>query len=166
MVNTRNIIITVLVLVAGIAAYILLSDSEENRIKKRLWDLGETFQKKPGETPLLAASKAGKVRDYFSKTSYINVPAYNFSQDVVRRDLPGYVLQARAPYASLGVKFEDLVISLPSENKAELSTTVVVTGKIPSGERTRDIQEMRCRLQKIENEWLIREVEVVQVLEK
>lgn len=166
MVNAGKIIIAVLVLAAGIAAYILISDSEEDHIKKRLRVLGETFQKEPGETAISAAAKAGKVRNYFTETSHIIVPAYNFSQDVVRKDLPAYVLQARAPYVSLAVDFADFVISLSSENRAELLTTVVVTGKIPSGKRTRDIQEVRCRLQKIENEWFIREIEMVQVLEK
>jgi hypothetical protein len=166
MVSARKIIIAVFLLAAGIAAYILFSASEEDRIKKRLRALGETFQKEHGETPLLAASKAGKVRNYFTETSHISMPAHHFSQDVVRRDLPGYVLQARAPYASLVVDFADFVISLPSKSEAGLSVTVVVTGKVPSGQRTRDIQEVRCQLQKIEDEWLIRAVEVVQVLEK
>jgi hypothetical protein len=166
MVSAGKIIIAVLLLAAGVAAYILFSNSEEERIKKRLRILGEIFQKEPGETLLLAASKAGKVRNYFTETSHVIVPAYHFSRDVARRDLPGYVLQARASYASLVVHFADFVISLPSESKAELSTTVVVTGKLPSGQRTRDIQEVRCRLQKIENQWFIRAVEVVQVLEK
>ena len=161
MVSAGKIIIAVLLLAAGVAAYILFSNSEEERIKKRLRILGEIFQKEPGET-----SKAGKVRNYFTETSHVIVPAYHFSRDVARRDLPGYVLQARASYASLVVHFADFVISLPSESKAELSTTVVVTGKLPSGQRTRDIQEVRCRLQKIENQWFIRAVEVVQVLEK
>ncbi len=166
MVNTRNVVIAVLVLAAGAAAYILFSDSEEARIRKRFRVLGETFQKDAGETQFASALKADSVRDFFTETSNINAPAYAFSRDVARKDLPGYILPMRAQYASLSVDFTDFVIAFPSENMADVVVTATVTGKIYSGENTRDIQEMSCRLQKVEDTWLLREIEMVQVLEK
>lgn len=166
MVNTKKIITAVFILAAAATALILFSDSEEERIKKRLQRLGETIQKDPGETQLPAAKKAGKVKDYFTESSRIQIPAYNFSRDVTRKNLPGYVLQARSYYTSLEVDFKDFTIVFPAEYQAELSVTVMVKGRGPSGEYTRDVQELSCRLQKIENEWFIQEIEIVQVLEK
>jgi len=166
MVSTRNIIIAVLLVAAGAAAFILLSDSEEAIIKKRFQALGDTFAKEAGESKLLAASKAGKMREFFTETSRIHVSMYDFSRDVARKDLPGYVLQARAGYASLSVDFTDYTVLIVSDTEAEVSLTATVTGKLPTGERTRDIQELSCRLRKEEDLWRIREIEMVEVLER
>lgn len=166
MVNTRTVIIAIIVLAVGVGAYILLSESEEDRIKKRLHTLGEILHKKPGESPILAASKAGKVQKYFTETCNVRVQAYNFSENVLQGELSRYTLRARAAYDSLKVDFKDFVIALPSENQAELTVTVMVTGKMSSNEQTRDTQEVSCRLEKNEEEWFIREIEIVQVLEK
>lgn len=166
MVNTKNIIIVLMVLTAGVAAYILLSDSKETRIRKRFRALGETFQKDAPEAPLLAASKAGKVKDFFAEISHIDAPAYSVSRDVARKEIPGYILQARSRYASLFVDFTDYAMVFPSDSLVDVSVTVTVTGELRSGERTRDIQEMSCRLQEVEDDWIFQEVEMVEVLEK
>ena len=72
----------------------------------------------------------------------------------------------RAQYSQMTLKFYDYSIDFPAKDTANVSVTKALRGKLTSGEYVEDINELSCKLKKIDDFWLITEIEVVEVLEK
>ncbi len=64
------------------------------------------------------------------------------------------------------MEFYDFVIGFPEEGFADVNVTARMTGKLTTGEYVDDIHELKCKLKKTEDIWLLREIEVVEVLKK
>jgi len=162
----KYIIITGIVLATTIAAFITISHSEEAKIRKQFKYLAQKMKKTSGEITLTSAAKANKIRELFTETCSIHAPAYSFSQDISSQDLPSLVMATRSPYSKISLKFHDLVIDFPEEDRADVNLTAHMTGKRKNGDYSRGIHELKCKLKKIEDTWLLSEIEMVEVLEK
>jgi hypothetical protein len=102
----------------------------------------------------------------FVDTCTVHAPAYSFSRDISTQDLPPLVLTARSRYSEISLEFYDFVIEFPQEGTAEVNLTARIEGTLTTGAYVDDVHELRCKLQKTEDIWLLKEIEVVQVLEK
>jgi hypothetical protein len=154
------------VLVAVIATFMIVSDSEEAKVKKQFKYLAQKMKKTPGEVTLASAVKANKIRDLFTETCTIHAPAYSFSQDISSQDLPTLVMASRSPYSKISLKFHDFAIDFPEKDRADVNLTAYMTGKRKTGESSNGIHELKCKLRKIKNTWLLKEIEMVEVLKK
>jgi len=63
-------------------------------------------------------------------------------------------------------KFYDFVIDFSEQDTARVNLTESMEGKLKTGEFIEDIHELKCQLQKIEDIWRLKEIEVVEVLRK
>jgi hypothetical protein len=62
--------------------------------------------------------------------------------------------------------FHDLNITLLQEGKAEVLLTAMVKGKWRTGADLQDVYEVGCALQEVEKEWLLKDIEVIEVLKR
>jgi hypothetical protein len=164
--KVKYIIIAGTVLLATIAAFIIFSHSEEAKVKKQFKYLAQKMKKAPGEITLTSAAKANKLRDLFTETCSIHAPAYSFSKDISSQDLPVLVMATRSPYKIISLKFHDFVIDFPERDLADVNLTAHMTGKRKTGEYSDGIHELKCKLRKIKDTWLLKEIEMVEVLKK
>lgn len=164
--KVKYVIIPGVVLVAGIIAFIVFSQSEEARIKKQFKSLAEKMKKAPEETQLISAAKANRIKEWFTGTCTIHAPAYSFSRDISSQDLSTLVLTERSKYSEISLKFYDFVIDFPEKGAADVNLTANMTGNLTTGEYIDDFHELKCKLRKIEDIWLLKEIEVVEVLKK
>ena len=162
----KYIVIAGAVLVAGIIAFIIFSQSEEAKVKKQFNFLAEKMNKTPNETPLISVARANRIKDLFAETCTVYAPAYSFSRDISSQDLSSLVLTTRSRYSEMSLEFYDFVIEFPEEGSAQVNVTASMTGKLTTGEYVDDIHELKCKLKKTEDIWLLREIEVVEVLKK
>jgi hypothetical protein len=162
----KYIVIAGAVLVAGIIAFVIFSQSEEAKIKKQFNFLAEKMNKTPNETPLIAVARANRIKDLFAETCTVHAPAYSFSRDISSQDLSSLVLTTRSRYSEMSLEFYDFVIEFPEEGSADVNLTASMTGKLTTGEYVDDIHELKCKLKKTEDIWLLKEIEVVEVLKK
>jgi hypothetical protein len=162
----KYIVIAGAVLVAGIIAFIIFSQSEEAKVKKQFNFLAEKMNKTPNETPLISVARANRIKDLFAETCTVHAPAYSFSRDISSQDLSSLVLTTRSRYSEMSLEFYDFVIEFPEEGSADVNLTASMTGKLTTGEYVDDIHELKCELKKTEDIWLLREIEVVEVLKK
>ena len=72
----------------------------------------------------------------------------------------------RSRYLEISLKFHDFDIRFPEEGFARVTSTAFVEGLFFSGEPFREVHEIVCWLEKIENDWFFDQIEVVTVLEK
>ena len=166
MVKAKYIIIAGTILVAAIAAFIIFTHSEEAKVKKQLKFLAYKMKKTPGEITLTSAAKANRIRDLFTDICAIHAPAYSFSKEISSQDLPVLVMATRSLYSKISLKFHDFVIDFPEKDRADVNLTAHMTGKRKNGEYSDGIHELRCKLKKVEDTWLLKEIEMVEVLKK
>ena len=162
----KYIVIAGAVLVAGIIAFIIFSQSEEAKVKKQFNFLAEKMNKTPNETPLISVARANRIKNLFAETCTVHAPAYSFSRNISSQDLSSLVLTTRSRYSEMSLEFYDFVIEFPEEGSADVNLTASMTGKLTTGEYVDDIHELKCKLKKTEDIWLLKEIEVVEVLKK
>jgi len=165
-INTKNIAIIGLIIIAGIVAFFWIYQSDEARIKKRFTSISELAAKDGEENELMAALKARKIADVFAKSCRIDIPSESISQTFSKDEIPPHVMAGRARYSRLAVKFYDIQIKFPDDNTADVDLTASVAALTSSNEPVNDIYEVRCALNKIENDWFFTKIEEVEVLEK
>ena len=166
MVKPKHIVIAGLVLAAAIVAYFIFSQSEAEKIKKQFTFIAEKLEKSDKENPLIAAANANKIQEVFTEPFTIHAPAYDVSREVSTDEISPIVLSTRTQYAQMTLKFYDYSIDFPAKDTANVSVTEVLRGKLTSGEYVEDINELSCKINKVDGVWLITEIEVVEVLEK
>ncbi len=166
MVKAKYSIIAGGVLVAGIIAFFIFSQSEEAKVKKQFEFLAEKIGKTPEESQIIAAAKAKRIREVFAETCKIHAPAYSFSRDISSDELSTLVLSARSQCSEISLKFYDFVIDFPEKGTALVSLTASMESELTTGEFLEDHHELKCNLQKIEDIWRLKEIEMVEVLKK
>jgi hypothetical protein len=166
MVKWKVALIVVLLAAVAVGLWHLFSVDEEDRIRQRFDLLAETAEKQKGEPALTSAAKAKRTQELFTDPFAVSVPSRDLEREIPLRDLPARVVGLRSAYTTLELDFTDMAVMLTSDTTAEVSTTAVLTGRIKSGERTRDIQELTCHLEKTEETWRFTAVEIVEVLKQ
>jgi len=165
-VKAKHIIIAGGVLTAGIIAFFIFLQSEEAKVKKQFEFIAEKIEKTPGENHIIAAAKANRIREVITDPCKIHAPAYSFSRDTSSDELSTFVLSKRSQYSEISLKFYDFVIDFPEKDTAQVNLTESMEGKLKTGEFIEDFHELKCKLQKIEDIWRLKEIEVVEVLRK
>lgn len=166
MVKAKHIIIALVILAGGIIAFFVFFQSEEAKVRRQFERVAEKIEKTPEESVIVSATKANRVSEAFAETCTVHAPAYSFSKDVSSDELSTHILSMRSQYSIISVKLYDFVIDFPEKASARVRLTASVEGKLTTGESTKDLHELKCRLRKIEDTWRIEEVEIVQVLKK
>lgn len=166
MVMLRNIIVAIVVVAAAVMAVVWFFQSDEARIKKRFKTIATEVSKAPDEHELKAAAGARKIGSLFADSCWIEIPGYNISRAYDREEIPGRVMGARSRYAEISLKFHDIDIRFPDRTTARVVSTVHVEAVRLSGQPVREVHEIDCRLEKIENAWYFNHIEVVPVLER
>lgn len=166
MVKAKHIIMAGGVLTAGIIAFFIFWQNEETKVKKQFEFIAEKIQKTPVENQLIAAAKANRIREVITNPFKIHAPAYSISRNITSDELSTFVLSERARYSAISLKFYDFVIHFPEKDTARVNVTESMEGKLKTGEVIKDLHELKCTLQKIEDIWRLKEIEVVEVLRK
>ena len=166
MVKSKYMIIACGVLVGGAIAFLIFWQSEEAKVRKQFEFIAEKIEKTPGESPIIAAAKANQIRKVFAEKCRIDAPAYSASRDILSDELSTIVLSMRSRYSEISLMFHDFVIEFPEQDAAQVDLTAIMEGKSTTGESVEDLHELKCRLEKIEEVWRLKEVEVVEVLKR
>lgn len=154
----------VLALVAGLLY--VLSPSREDRIRQQFAILSENIGKAPGHNKLVTAANAKRLRPVFTETITIAAPAYDYHRELKAAELPPLVLTATAPYDELSLSFRDLAFAFPSQDLARVRATALVRGRHSGTEWIEDVQELDCRFRRIDEDWRLEAVTVVDVLQR
>ena len=167
MVKTKHIILVVGILAGGMLAALIFWQSEEAKIKKQFEFIAEKIEKRPGENPIIAAAKANQIREVTAERCRIDAPAYSAPRDILSDELSTIVLRIRAEYSEISLMFQDFNFEFLEQGIAQVNVTAIMEGKSATDEQSvEDLHELKCSLEKIENDWRFKGVEVVEVLKK
>jgi len=170
MVTKKNLIVAIILIACGIAAFFIFFPSDEAKIKKRFNGLSEQIKKDGKEHEIVAAAAARQVENMFAPSVLIEIESYSVSKSFPKGELSPHVLYARAQYRTMELTFKDFNIQFPDDAsekiRANVSVTAVFKAETSSSELVDEIHEIECTLQKIEDEWFFSGIRQVEVLER
>ncbi len=166
MVKRKQIILAGLVLAVVVVTYFIFSQSEADKVKLQFEFIAEKINKESDESPIIAAANANKLKEVFTDPFTVQAPAYEIAREVSTEEIAPYVLAMRSLYSEISLKFYDYAVVFSVDDTANVSVTERMRGKLKAGEHVEDINELSCILKKIDDVWLITEIEVVAVLDK
>ena len=88
------------------------------------------------------------------------------SKEIASQDLSTLILSTRSQFSKISLKFYDFVIDFSEKGYVDVNLTVNVVGRLTTGEYVDEIHELKCILKKIEDTWLLKDIEIVEVLKK
>jgi hypothetical protein len=149
-----------------IVAVVYLFPTETSRVKRQFNSLAKSLAKAPDENNLIMISKLSKIKMSLAETCRFTDPAHDFSGTYARDEIVQRAAGARAHFRQLTLKFADLRMIFPQPGTAIVSATATVNGITTDGDDFNEVHELECALQKIEGNWLLTGVTVVEVLKK
>ncbi len=167
MVKPKYLIIAGIILVAaGVIAWFVLSQSEESIIKNQFKAITKSIEKTAGESPIIAAANAGKLKESIISPCRILAPDYDVEKDISTDDISGFILAKKMQFHNLSITLHDFLIELTSETTASVSLTGKINGKLSNGKKVGDVHEYSCEMQKIDDIWMLKVIEIVEVLQE
>jgi len=166
MVNKKNILVLLILIIAGGLVFNLYQQSDEKKIKKRFTRLSELFSKDDLEPALLMATKVKGIGSLFAKTCIIQSSDRLRSGTYTPEQITSHAASARAIFRVLKLKFYDIEISLQGEGEAKVNLTGVLSGISKQEENFDETHELEFDLVKLEDEWFFSAIRMVEVLQK
>lgn len=163
--NVKTIVIVVLLaVVAGVAAYRFWS-SDERAIRRQLVLIEEAGSKDAAEQPMEGLLKAARLAGVFSDPCQLTVESGHHVGSYPRKQIQDRIVLVRAMYTRVEVSLHDIAIDLSGKNTAAVRGTIRLRGQ-GKGEPVADVQELRAEMAKSNGQWLFTSVTIVEVLER
>ncbi len=91
--------------------------------------------------------------------------SFSIDRDFDRKELTDHILMMKKTLPTTRFTFHDTSIAFPEENRAAITTTLRLTGKI-ANDRFTDAYEFDIGAEKIEGKWLFSSFTVVEFMEQ
>ncbi|ADW18281.1 hypothetical protein Despr_2134 [Desulfobulbus propionicus DSM 2032] len=165
MVNKKTIVLGLLLVVAAVVLVVRLWPSDERAIRKQLALIEEAGSKEASEQPLESLLKAKQLAALFHDPCELIVEAVTYHGLYSRKEIMDRINLVRANYRTARVSLHDVTIAIPGDNNAVVNCTIRLSGE-GKGQPVADVQELRAELRKIEGDWLLTHVTLIEVLER
>jgi hypothetical protein len=166
MVRLKWIIIGALIIGLGLFGAYHFLQSDKRKITKQFKRLSAWVSKDPGDDRLKWMLQVQKIRRLFTDTCTLTDESRSISRSYSPQEIHAHAVSVLSRCSKLRLDFHDLHITLLQEGTAEVLLTAVVKGKWRAGEELQDVYEVACALQKAEKEWLIKDIEIIEVLKR
>lgn len=151
------------ILIAAATVFFLLPD-DEKKIRHNLDTLAEHFTTTDTDKSLATLQKVAQAGKMCSDPCAVQFLSFKINRDFDRKELTDHILMMKKMLSTTRFTFHDTSISFPEEHKAEISTTLRLTGKIASDQFT-DAYEFDIGTEKIDDKWLFSSFTVVEFME-
>ena len=148
-------------LVLLVAVSTACARSDEDRIRHRLEELGQTVSVEDRETPMIRQVRATRLTIYLTPDANVDVGA-PFAP-VAGRDAVARVAAAvRVPAGGVTVEFNELRVTVDTQTRRALATaTASVSAGVADGGELLQARELNMVFSEIGGEWLIEQVRLV-----
>jgi hypothetical protein len=153
-----------LVCMVAAATYILFP-SDERAIRSNLDDLADYCSTTGNDKAIAALTKISLAGKLFQDPCQVEVKSFDISRELGRKEVTDHILMMKKMMPATRFTFSDTDILFPGDKRAELSTTLRLTGKARDNRFT-DAYELSILLSKVEGDWLFSSVTVVEFIEQ
>ena len=167
MVNAKTLILAVLVVVVATVVALRFWPSDERAIRQQIAKIETLGSKARDEKPVESLLRARQLAELFADPSTLQVEHANFTGQYPRKQIQERIVLARGFYTSAKVSVHDLAIDIATTNpkSATIHCTLRVKGE-GNAQPMADVQELSAELRKLNGDWLLTAVTLVEVLER
>jgi hypothetical protein len=165
MVNTKQIVIVVLVVAAISALVVWLIPNEKKAILKQCARLSELARKNGNESLFVTASQGKSIAQLMTDPCELKGNLHSLGGTYSRQEAATAAAAIRTQFDTMALDLVDITIELPEKDKATVSLTAKLTAT-GSGESVSEVRELKCTLLKIDGKWLFNTCEAVEVFKK
>lgn len=166
MVRTKLFFISGFILTLAIVLLFTFSQSEEKKIKRQFRLFSELVSKDSEEDSFTLLKKAKQIGSLFGDPCELKTSYPTLSGSYSREEIVSYAIRARSHFSQLALKFYDFDMNPFQKGMVRVVLTSRLIGKSISGEGVDEIRELECLLERIDKKWLLKQIEVVEVLKK
>ncbi|MFA6499092.1 MAG: hypothetical protein WC256_02730 [Desulfurivibrionaceae bacterium] len=152
----KKLIIAVIVLLVGIAAWLLYYFSDKQVIKRKFTAIAVSLSKEGEETPVMIALKMRPVKDFIAPACEVTVPERDYHEILEPGLVIHYLILYRSRQANLHVALEEILVEIPSKERAEVSALVHVTANYNQPDFFDETHRVAFFLEKQEKNWFVR----------
>jgi ketosteroid isomerase-like protein len=160
----KKILVLVVLGALIVGGYYWFHSTPEKAIRKRLLELAEVASFAGNESPLVKLANAQKLSSFCSVNVEVTVdlPGNRASTVSGRDEVLQAVAGVRQTLQGLHVEFLDITVQV-SPDRTTATATLTARAQI-TGDRDEYIQELRFNFRKIDNDWLISEIQTIKTL--
>ncbi len=160
----KKTVIAVLILAAAAAIFVLLP-GDEKKIRSNLDSLAGYLSTTETDKSLATLQKVSKAGKLCSDPCAVQFQSFNIDRNFDRKELTDHILMMKKMLPGTRFSFHDTSMNFPKEDRADITTTLRLTGKIESDQFT-DAYEFAIIAEKIEGKWLFSSFTVVEFMEQ
>lgn len=139
--------------------------SDEKKIKANLTKLAEYCSTQQEEAVMESLQKAALAAKLCADPCTVQVESLKIDRAFKQKELMDHFLLLKKNLANTAFNFHDTIIDLPGGNRAEVTTTLRISGKI-ADEKISDAYEIRILLAKEDGDWRFSSFTVVEFMKK
>ena len=165
MVNLKLLVLAALV---ALAAWWLLSPSEERRVRRVFNRASELIAKDSGEPIFVAAAKARGLAELVAPNAQLDIPERDLSLSLGGGDVARQIAFARSQPQFIRVSFEDISVAFSDDDTALVTADVLFKGTSELyGFSGRDTRELEATMRRgASGDWLFASIRLKPVIEK
>ncbi len=153
-----------LVSMLAASAYVLFPGNER-QIRHNLDSLADYCSTTGNDRAIAALTKIAKAGKLFQSPCKVEMESFGIDRELDRKEITDHILMMKKMLPATRFTFSDTFVTFPEKNRAELTTTLRLTGKTTDNRFT-DAFELNIITEKIEGKWLFSSVKVVEFLEQ
>jgi len=147
-----------------IAVYLLLP-GDKRIIRKNLDSLAKYCSSPSTETAIPALKKVMLAGKLCTDPCRVKVESYNINHNFSKKEFTDHILMLKKMTLDTHFSFHDTIIEFPTNNKAEIVTTVRLDGKTKDNQFT-DAYELNIQAEKSTGVWHFSSFTVIDFMEK
>lgn len=163
MAQKKIFLLVTILLFIGAAIFFLPSD--EKRIKDNLGALAEYCSSAPKEPALEALKKANMAAKLCNEPCEIHFESFKIDRQFSVKDILDNIIIMKKRLPDTTFSFHDTNVYFPAEKRAEITTTLRLTGKTMD-EQFSDAYEIDITASQIDGNWLFSSFTVVEFMTK
>lgn len=166
--TVKKITIAVLVMLAILAFFTVrhFSRTEKAAIRRRLSTLQENLSRSRRDGNFSLTLKNQRLLPLFADPCRLIIPQHDIDMTMSPQELASEIFRLQTRTAKINIDFFDTSISLLNQDKASVSTTTRYEIHGETSNTHSDVEEIRIKLIKEEDEWLFTLFEQIEILER
>lgn len=160
----KKIVLFLICMGAATAAFFLFP-SDEKKIQSNLNALADYCSTTGNDKAIAALTKISLAGKLCSNPIKVEVQSFDINRDLSRKELTDHILMMKKMLPDTEFTFYDTTILFPEKNRAELTTTLRLSGQVKDNRFT-DAYELTIHTDKIDGKWLFSSFKVIEFIEQ
>jgi hypothetical protein len=161
----RKLLFILLALLVALAVVFFLLPSDEKKIRRNLDLLAEYSSSTSGEAAIAELQKAAMAVKLCSDPCRVHIESFTITRDFSKKELRDNLIMMKKMLPRTTFTFHDTVVELTEDDRAEIVTTLSLSGKI-ADDRFTDAYELNIIAIKTEGDWYFSAFTVVEFMEQ